>query len=101
MTAAGFSWKGPTQLFIIPAKAKVNADYFIQHIFEPIFAVDVPRLYGRDTGKAILHRNGATNHTARKTVDWLNSCGINFVTKDQWLPNSFELSLIDTSATDT
>ena len=29
MMAAGFTWHGPTRLFIVPPKTKITADYFI------------------------------------------------------------------------
>ena len=95
MMAAAFCWHGQTRLTIIPARAKVNADYFIQHVLTPMFDVDVPKLFGKDAGKVVLHMDSATSHTARKTVAWLNSRGIKFITKDQWLPNSPELAPMD------
>ena len=95
MMAAGFSWNGPTRLYIIPSKAKINADYFIQHVLAPMFAVDVPNLYEKDAGKVLLHMDSASSHTARKTVEWLNSHGIDFISKEDWLPHSPELSPMD------
>ena len=95
MMAAAFCWHGQTRLTIIPARAKVNADYFIQHVLAPMFDVDVPKLFGKDAGKVVLHKDSATRHTARKTVAWLNSRGIKFMTKDQWLPNSPKLAPMD------
>ena len=32
------------------------------------------------------------SHTSQKTVQWLKSRKINFIPKDEWLPNSLELS---------
>ena len=95
MMAAGFCWRGKTKLYIIPAKAKVNADYFIQYILAPMFDEDIPKLYGKEAGKVQLHMDSAPSHTANKTVEWLKSRGIKFITKEQWLPNSPELSPMD------
>ena len=95
MMAAGFCWNGQAQLFFIPARTKVNADYFIQHVLGPMFAVDVPRLFGRNAHKVLLHMDSASSHTARKTINWLNSHGIKFITKDEWLPNNPELAPMD------
>ena len=91
MMAAIFCWNGQTQLFSIPARTKVNADYFIQHMF----LVDVPRLFGRNTHKVLLHMDSASSHTAQKIINWLNSHGIKFITKDEWLPNSPKLAPMD------
>ena len=93
--AAGFSWNGQTQLFFIPARTKVNADYFIQHVLGSMFAVNVPRLFGRNAHKVLLHVDSASTHMARKTINWLNSHGIKFIAKDEWLPNSPELAPMD------
>ena len=60
-----------------------------------MFDVDVPKLFGKDARKVVLHMDSATSHTARKTVACLNSRGIKFITKDQWLPNSPELAPMD------
>ena len=95
MMAAEFCWRGKTKLYIIPAKAKVNADYFIQYILAPMFDEDIPKLYGKEAGKVQLHMDSAPSHTANKTVEWLKSRGIKFITKEQWLPNSPELSPMD------
>ena len=95
MMAAGFTWRGATRLYIVPARAKVNADYFIERILRPMFALDVPRLFGKKASKVLLHMDSVTSHTARKTVNWLNYHGINFITKEEWLPNSPELAPMD------
>ena len=95
MMAAGFCWNCQTELFFIPARTKVNADYFIQHVLKPVFAVDVLRLFGRNAHKVLLHMDSASSHTAQKTINWLNFHGMKFITKDEWLPNSPELAPMD------
>jgi hypothetical protein len=42
MFAVGFCWRGQTKLYVVPAKAKVNAELFIKHILSPMMLVDVP-----------------------------------------------------------
>ena len=73
----------------------MNADYFIQHVSGPMFAVDVRRLFGRNAHRVLLHRDSVCSHAARMTINWLNSPGIKFITKDEWLPNSPELVPMD------
>ncbi|GAV04835.1 hypothetical protein RvY_15055 [Ramazzottius varieornatus] len=95
MFAAGFSYRGQTRLYAIPRKAKVNADVFIQMVLRPMFDFDVPNLYGTDAHKVIFHMDCAPSHTAKKTVAWLRSRGIKFITKPEWLANSPNVSSMD------
>ena len=91
----GFSMCGPARLFIMPPKTKVNAEYFIKHVLTPMFDIDVKKLYGREAGKVVLHMDSATSHTSQKTIQWLKSRKIKFIPKEEWLPNSPELSPMD------
>ena len=45
--------------------------------------------------------DSASSHTAPKTVSWLNSRKIKFIPKEEWLPNSPELSPMDYFANET
>ena len=95
MFAAGFSHRGPTRLYVVPKQAKVNADLFIELILKPMVLVDIPKLYGADAGRVILHMDSASSHTAKKTIKWLESHRVKFIRKEQWLANSPEISPID------
>ena len=95
MFAAGYSWRGPTRFYVVEDKAKVNAEYFLEHILKPMMLVDVPALYGADADKVILHMDSAPSHTKKIVYAWLNSRGFKFFTKDQWLANSPEVSPMD------
>ena len=39
--------------------------------------------------------DSATSHTAQLTIQWLKAHGFQYITKDQWLPNSPEISPMD------
>ena len=95
MFAAGFSYRGPTRLYVVPKAAKVNADLFIKLILKPKMLVDIPKLFIADAGKVILHMDSASSHTAKKTIKWLESHHINFIRKEEWLANSPEVSPMD------
>jgi hypothetical protein len=56
---------------------------------------DVPRLYGVNKDRVVLHFDSARSHTAKVTYDWLDAHGIKYITKDEWLANSSELSPMD------
>ena len=64
MMAAEFTWRDPTQLFIIPPKTKINAEYFIKHVLTPMFDNEIKKIYGRETHKVILQMGSATSHTS-------------------------------------
>jgi hypothetical protein len=95
MFTAGYGWFGPTRHYVVPPKAKINAETFIEWILKPMMLEDVPRLYGANKDKVILHFDSARSHTAKLTYDWLDAHGINYITKDEWLTNSPELSPMD------
>jgi hypothetical protein len=57
--------------------------------------VDVPKLYGADANRVILHMDSARSHIARIVYQWLDDHEIKYFTKDQWLANSPELSPMD------
>ena len=60
-----------------------------------MFDVDIPKLYGMEASRVVLHMDSASSHTAQKTVQWLESRKIKFIPKEEWLPNSPELSPMD------
>ena len=57
--------------------------------------VDLPRLYGKEAHKVVLHKDSATSRTAQLTVQWLEAHGFKYITKDQWLPNFPAISPMD------
>ena len=63
--------------------------------------VDIKKLYGKESGKVLRHMDSASSHTARKTVNWLNSRKLKFISKEEWLPNSSEFSPMDYFANGT
>ena len=95
MFAAGFSWRGPTRLYILKGDAKVNGQYFLEKIVKPMVLLDIPKLYDADADKVILHMDSAPSHTSRVVHNWLDSNGIKYFTKEQRLANSPEVSSMD------
>ena len=95
MFAAGFCAKGKTDLYFIPKDTKVCSKVFVKQVLEPMFKRDVPRIFGRNKNKVLLHMDSASSHTSKYTTNWLKSNKINYITKDQWLPNSPKLSPMD------
>ena len=82
-------------MYVVPEDSKVNAEVFIEQILSPMMLVDVPRIYGKDKDKVILHMDSARAHTAGIVVKWLNDHKIKFISKEKWLANSPEVSPMD------
>ena len=95
MVVIGICWYGKTKAYIVPEKAKVNADYFIQHILKPIVEKDIPRIYGDLSWKVRIHMDSAPGHVAKKTYEWLDERNVKYISKLQWMANSPDLSPMD------
>ena len=95
MFVCGFTWRGQTRFYHIPLNSKMTAEVFIREVLSPIMLVDLPKLYGKKAHKVVLHMDSATSHTAQLTIQWLKAHGFQYITKDQWLPNSPEISPMD------
>ena len=95
MFAAGFTWRGQTNFYLVPEKTKMTGELFIEQVLAPMMLVDVPRLYGKDAKKVVLHMDSATSHTCVKTYQWLKDHKIKYITKDESLPNSPKISPMD------
>ena len=95
MFAAGFSWKGQTRFYHVPEKTKMNGDFFVNEVLTRIVFEDIPRLYGRDAKKVVIHMDSASSHTCKRTTDWLKENKVKYISNLQWLPNSPEVSPMD------
>ena len=47
MVALGICWEGQSKVYFVDPKAKINKEYFVEHILTPMVTVDIPRLYGK------------------------------------------------------
>lgn len=95
MFACGISWRGPTDIYFVEPGAKVNADYYFKYVLRPIVEKDIPRLYPGEVAKVILHQDSAPAHTAKKTIAYLKSTGIQFIRKEDWLSNAPDAAPMD------
>ena len=91
MVSAGVCFGGKGRLLFVDEKAKVDAAYYVGRLL-PSLVEDCNRLL--PTG-FIFQQDGAPAHTAGVTQDWLQANCPNFITKDQWPPNSPDLNPLD------
>ncbi|OWA54127.1 hypothetical protein BV898_18545 [Hypsibius exemplaris] len=93
MVCMGISWNGPTSLYFVPPKAKMNSQMFIDLILEPLFKKDVPRLYPGEKshpphGQRRGSRQGYGRQVAPRSENKIHYEG-------EWMSNSPDLSPMD------
>ncbi|XP_055357431.1 uncharacterized protein LOC129602440 [Paramacrobiotus metropolitanus] len=88
MLAMGISWRGQTAMYVVPPETKVDHKVFIDLVLKPMIRKDVPRLYGSDAKKVVLHMDSAPSHVAKETVQWLKAEKVKYIPKEEWLANS-------------
>ena len=93
--AAGFTWRGQTGLYFIPPNTTISSKVFIKYVLEPMLTKDVPRFYGKEASKVILHMDSASSHVCPTTYAWLDFHRFKYITKLQWLASSPGVSSMD------
>lgn len=91
MVSAGVCFGGKGRLLFVDEKAKVNAPYYIGRLL-PSLIEDCNHLLPNGF---IFQQDGAPAHTAGITQTWLHANCPDFITKDQWPPNSPDLNPLD------
>ena len=83
--------------FVQPG-AKINVDYYIDHIFKSFLSRDLHHLFAvGEEKKMIYHHDSAPSHTSKKTIVFLNKSTINYVKPEEWMPKSPDAAPIDYS----
>ncbi len=65
MVAAGITWFGATEIFIIPSGQTVNAAYYSDEMV-PFYTSEGQRLFGAGFDRAMLQEDGAPGHKAKR-----------------------------------
>ena len=90
MVSAGICYGGKGRLHFVAEKAKINAEYYVTNLL-PKLVEDSQNL----TPDFIFQQDGAPAHTARQAQQWLRENCPDFITKDEWPPNSPDLNPLD------
>ena len=88
MVAFGICWNGISRPYFIEPKAKINADYFTEHVLIPMLEYDIPHLFPGQEKNVIFHMDSAPAHTAKKTVQEFTKRHRKFIPKGHWMANS-------------
>ena len=57
MCFMGVSYWGKTELRFVEPKAKINADYYIEHLLKPLCEKDIPEMFRGRRIKPVLHQD--------------------------------------------
>ena len=101
MYAAGMCVRGVTRMYFVPDKTKVNQNFFINKILQPIVEKDIPRLYPGEEKNVILHFDLASSHTTLAVYAYLKKKKVKYISKEDWPSNSPDLSPMDFSGNGT
>jgi hypothetical protein len=92
MVSAGICHGGKGRLHFIADKAKINADYYINSLLPQLIEDCQSTLPNQDF---IFQQDGAPAHAARLTQEWIREHCPEFISKDEWPPNSPDLNPLD------
>jgi transposase len=84
---------GKTRVVFIEPAAKVNSEYYCDHVLRNGLLPDIRARC--DRYKWTLQQDGAPSHTARNTINFLRRENVNFIEPDMWPPNSPDLNPVD------
>lgn len=93
MVSVAISRMGKSHVVFIEPGAKVNSEYYCQHVLGDGLLPDIRAICQHHTW--ILQQDGAPSHTAKNTMDYLRRENIAFIEPDMWPPNSPDLNPVD------
>ncbi|OXA41161.1 hypothetical protein Fcan01_23925 [Folsomia candida] len=64
MEVGAMSGKGVLPLHQVPPKVKINLRYYIDKVLKPLLEIEIPKLYGNETHKVVVHHDQAPSHTS-------------------------------------
>jgi len=93
MVSVGVSRMGKTGIVFVERVAKVNSEYYCQHVLGGGLLPDIRARYQRYSWA--LQQDGAPLHTARNTLTYLRRENVTFIKPDMWPPNRPDLNPVD------
>ncbi|OWA51567.1 hypothetical protein BV898_16044 [Hypsibius exemplaris] len=83
MFVAGVYSRGKTAIRFVKSGAKINSEYYIQHVLKPLFKNDIRKLFpGELINNVVFHHDSAPAHSSGITQEWLRNSGIKFIRKN-------------------
>lgn len=85
MVWVAFSSSGFFKPIFVEKGAKIDAEYYCNHVIRPFYRELLDRY---PTGDFLFHQDSAPAHRAEMTLNYLDLLKIPFITPDQWMPSS-------------
>ena len=92
MVSAGVCFGGKGQLHFVEDKAKINTDYYTKELLPKLFT-DCRTVLQPDA--FIFQQDGAPAHSSRLSQQFIAQNCPDFISKDEWPPNSPDLNPLD------
>ena len=93
MVSVCVSRMGKTGIVFVEPGAKINSEYYCQHILAGGILPDIRARCQRYSWTP--QQDGAPSHTARNTQTYLRRDNVTFIEPDMWPPNSPDLNPVD------
>ena len=93
MVSVGVSRMGKTNIVFVEPGAKVNSEYYCEHVLREGLLPVIQAKSGRQNWT--LQQDGAPSYTARNTINFLRQENVNFIEPDMWPPNSPDLNPVE------
>lgn len=91
----GITFDGRTPLVFVKPGVKINQQFYQEEILEKILKPWAKKHYsGRNW---VFQQDSAPAHRAKKTIDWLKSQKIDFISPSEWPANSPDINPMDFS----
>ncbi|OQV14516.1 hypothetical protein BV898_11238 [Hypsibius exemplaris] len=72
MFVTGVCSRGKTAIRFVKPGAKINSEYYIQHVLKPLFKSDIRKLFpGKLINKIVFHHDSAPAQSSGITQEWL------------------------------
>ena len=95
-SATSVKGHGKTEIRIIPKGVKVNSQFYSDKVLKPFVKHDAPRMFPGDQIKdMVFHQGSASSHTSKQTLAYKRKQNMNFVTPQEWMPDSPDAAPMD------
>ena len=91
--SVGVSRMGKTGIVFVEPGAKVNSEYYCEHVLRQGLLPVIQATCGHHNWT--LQQDGAPSHTARNMTNFLRQENVNFIEPDMWPLNSPDLNPVD------
>lgn len=93
MVWLGISANGTTSVRFVTPGVKINSDFYINKILKPFITKDIPKLYPNKD--YLFHQDSCPSHVSKKTLNFLRTNNIPFITPEQWMAYSPDAAPLD------